>query len=520
MSHNHFNQTFGGQQEFQSLGQSAVSAELPTIAAQNHYRCEIVQLVLQETGTYNDQFLRPYSTNVQNELVANQLFEIVERTNYRPTSGAFNSVAAEVLSLSPRVTANDAIVIPNGWGEKRCRFFLEVRETSLGLGNTVYRTFLQGFSDHMGVNPHSGSVDPNLRLYPNSFFRVQEYIQQTPNGPRRASRVVDSGQVVNGVLTANPNTAMPVSYMRPCDVLGGVQIQNDSNLVASDVYDLRYQNRGGVNTVYSSFSNNNPSEYLSRMLTPLAQGIYGMGEVPGHRNIVDTAVSGAIALEPSPMNSVFISTITRQLGPTGNSCFTMADLAQLDPTVGTRTQYRAVAANYQGMLSQRGMTESWDVPSQETLVATKVMNTLPGLMWENFVGMVSFSMTNDFGPCTPVFDHMQMISDAVPRGIAEHFVGQLAGQFASNITMNNNLRVRLMVNASVLSDITITVSVNGGPSTMYQAPAFSNGILNPVYTRNSQNYSTLVDSIYHISTLVDQVSRNHDVGTLGVGRIS
>jgi hypothetical protein len=173
------------------------------------------------------------------------------------------------------------------------------------------------------------------------------------------------------------------------------------------------------------------------------------------------------------------------------------------------------------MMSQRGITESWEVPSQETLVATKVMNTLPGLMWENFVGTVSFSMTNDFGgTIMPVFDHMQMISDAVPRGIAEHFVTQLSTQFASNITMNNNLRVRLTVNASVLADIIVTVSVNGGPSTPYQAPAFSNGILNPVYTRNNSNYNTLVDSIYHISTLVDQVSRNHDVGTMGLGRIS
>lgn len=510
---NAFNQNTA--QEMSMFGGQQMST-LPTVSVQSQYRCEIVGLTLQETGTYNDQFARPYQTDVRTENVANRIYDVVERANFSPTSGAFNNVVADVLTVNPRVSANDFIAIPNGWGQNRCRFFLEVRETSLGLGGETYFTFVQGFSDYFGVNAATSSIDPNIRLFPNTFFRFQEYTEQTMNGPRKSYRVVSSGQVLNGILTINDEIGSSVNFLRPCDILAGVQVAYDQSLVSSDVLDLRSMNPSGFNTVYSSFSNNSPSEYLSRLVTPLSRGSLTVGFGPGHSTFVDTAVTNAGAMEPDVHSSIFMETMVARLGPMSSSCFTMTDLAQLDPTVGQRTSYRPISNEYLGRLPQRGLTENWDMPKFETVIAAKIMNTLPGLMWEHFIGMVSIAMSNEFGPAIPQVDNIRLITKAAPRGMFERFVAMLTERLATDISQNNNIKFSININASVLGDVMMQVSVNGGAPIPYQAPAFGNGILNPTYARGDASKTSLVESITHVASQIDTIARNHHAGTTGI----
>lgn len=498
---------------------SSYAPNIPTIAVQSQYRCEIARLTLQETGTYDDQFARPYQTDARTDQVANRIFDVVERTNFSPTSGAFNSVAADLLTVVARVDSKDMISIPNGWGTKRCRFFLEVRETSLGLGNEVYYTFVQGFSDYLGVNVGSGSVDPMIRLYPNTFFRVQEYQEQTPNGYRTAYRVVSSGQVLNGVLTINNEITNTVQFLRPCDVMAGVQRSYDSTLVSGDVLDIRSMNPSGFNTVYSNFANNNPSEYLSRLVTPLSRGSLQVGFGPGHTTFVDAAVTNAMAQEPDVESSVFMRTMQSRLGPVSNSCFTMKDLAELDPTVGQRTNFYPVANNFAMGMSQRGLGGSWSAPTYETVIAAKIMNTLPGLMWEHFIGMISITMSNEFGPAIPMTDNVRLVTKAAPRGMYDRFLAMLTERLAVDISQNNNLKFKIVVNASVLGDISMSVSLNGGAAVDYCAPAFGNGILNPVYSQGTASYDNLVTGISQVAVNIDQVSRNHGTGTTNIANV-
>ena len=491
---------------------------IPSVSVQSQYRCEIVSLTLQETGTYDDQFSRPYQTHAQDERVANMIYDVVDRNNYSPTSGAFNAVAPQILTVNPNVSDNALIRIPNGWSANRCRFFLEVRETSMGLGNETYFTFVQGFSDYFGINTATSSIDPNIRLFPNTFFRFQEITEQTPNGPRKGYRVVSSGQVLNGILTINNELSNSVNFLRPCDILAGVQVQFDQSLVSADVLDLRSMNPSGFNTVYSSFANNSPSEYLSRLLTPLGRSSLTVGYGPAHSTFVDSAVTMAGSMEPDVQSSVFMQTMIARLGPMSSSCFTMTDLAQLDATVGQRTSYRPVSREYQGRLPQRGMMNSWDDASVHTQIAAKIMNTLPGLMWEHFIGMISISMTNRIangGPVLPMVDNVRLITKAAPRGMFERFIGMLSERMAVDISLNNAIDFDLNINASVLGEVTIMISV-AGVSKTYQAPAFGNGILNPTYANGTDSKTNLVNGIGQVANLIDTIVRNNPTGTPGI----
>ena len=479
-----------------------------------NYDVTVVRMLLQETGTYQDQFVRPYMANIQNEGVLNSILGVIEQTNYRPTEGAFNALASDVLQIKPQVGARDAVIVPNGWGERRMRFMLEICEKSIGLGNEVYHTFVQGFTSHFGVSIVGNHCDPNMQFYPNSFVRMHKYVHMTPHGPQETYRVVNSGQIVNGILTLHNELGLQVDYFRPTDILAGVQRMQDRDLISSDVTDGRSRNIGGLNTAFSNFHNNTPSNYLSRLLTPLAQSSQTVGYGPGHTTFVDTAVTNAMAKEPTPHDSPFMDFMMRELGPQSTACFTARELEQVAPNLQRAVFYKPVSNQFVGALAERGNSGTWNNSAQETIIAAKIMNTIPGLMWEHFIGVVSFTLSNKLGYNQPLqYSNLYPIIPNLPASRIQHFVSILQEQLFLDVSMNNNICFEVNVNASSIGDIMIGVAVNGQSPVWYTAPAFGSGILNPMYTRDTQSYNDMVSGVSNLAQCLDQITRNQTVGT-------
>lgn len=460
------------------------------------FRVEIVALNLQETGTYNDLYARGYKVSMGHDSI-NEIVSTVARSGMNTRGSIFSSLAPSILDIDSVVSPGDLIQIPNGWGTRRFRFLLQVRETSVQFPDSVFYTYVQGFTEDQDVSIQSQAINPEMRFFINSFFRIQETTMQTAHGPRLNQRVVSSGQVVNGALVVDNISMRPTLYMRPSDVMGKIQTSNDSELKAADIFDVRNTNIAGGNSVINSYQNNTATQYLSRLITPVVDSLKSIGFGPGNGNVIDTAVSNSYGVEPSYTDSPFMTLLTRRFNMIGASGFSMNELASIDPTVGSRTTLRPVAQQWQQGLSARGNSATWDNSLPATILATKLINSIPGFMWQSYMGFVSFSMTNSLTGGTVELSEFRMepLTRFAPPEYVNAFLTNMQEMVARDISYNGQMIFKVFVNASVLGDVQLGVSINGGSVQNYSGPAFGSGVLNPVFTHSVNNFNNLATNM-------------------------
>lgn len=476
------------------------TTNLGSVGAQGNvsiqFNVEIVSLNLQETGTYNDHYARSYKASMSHDNI-NDIMSTVVQANMNTRGSAFGSLASSILDVNARVSQSDLIQIPNGWGTRRFRFLLQVRETSIMFPDSIYYTYIQGFTEAQDVSLQTKQINPEMRFFINSFVRIQETRVSTANGPRMSQRVVKSGQVVNGVLVADQNGILPTLYMRPSDIIGKIQTDSDSELRSGDVFDIRNTNIGGSNSVLNNFGNNTATQYLSRLITPMVDSIKSIGFGPGNNNYIDTATSNSIGAEPAYNDSPFMTLLARRFNMVGAATFTMSELASIDPSVGMRTELKPVAQEWAQGLSSRGNSESWETATAETILATKLINAIPGFMWQSYIGFISFSMSNSLigGAVELSINNLVPITNFAPPEYVSAFLTNMQEIVARDISYNGQNAFTVFVNASIVGDVQLNVSVNGSHAVPYTAPAFGSGVLNPVYTHDQKSYNTFADGM-------------------------
>ena len=476
-----------------------------TVASQS-CQVEVVALHMQETGTYNDMYQRDYVGHLGHDDV-NGLLTTMARNNMNTRGNAFSNIASSVIDLDSRNPTG--ILIPNGWGAKRFRFILQTRERSALFPNTVFYTYIQGFSESMDVSLQTQQLNPNMTFFINNFIRIQEIQVNTAQGPRLQHRVQQSGQLINGILVANQNPGGIAHFLRPVDVLSRVQVMNDAELMSADVTDLRGSSLAGSQSVMSSFGNSTPTTYLSRLLTPIVDAVNQVNYVQGVGNTVDRVVGNAYGNEPTVESMPFLSLLERRLNRPGGATFTMSELAQIDPTVGSRTNVRPVSTQYASALTSRDNSSYWNNAEPETLFAAKLVTSIPALLWSNYIGFASFTFTNAVGGNRVEVKMHQInpITIYTPPEVLNRFMVDLEDVIARDASYNNQIQFTCDVNVSILSDIHMQVSLNGGPKIPYVAPVFTSGVLNPIYTHNHDNFEKFATAMHRVTQGVESISR-------------
>lgn len=486
-------------------GQMVLGSDTPYGSVMsNHHQVEIVRMLLQETGTYNDAVVRPYEVKLQSDNI-HDVIDLTLQANLRPSAAVMASIAPNVLSLVGR--EQGVVNIPNGWDTRRMRFMLEVRERPVGVGaGSTYYTIVQGFTNHVGASLQ-GSVDPNMRFFVNSFVRVQEDMMPTPNGPRLFHRVERSGQLLNGQLLQQTNANTPTLFLRPADVHGGLQVHTDANVGSFEVTDFRHLSFGGQNSVFNSHENNSAASYLNRLVLPAAMAARDAANGHGHQTPIDRAASAALANEPTINDSPFLHWLHRAHKVVNGAHFTMAELFDMDPTVGPRIQYNPISQQYAGALPARGVEATWTGGEAETIIATKLMNALPGLMWQNFIGMVSLRMNNKLGQgrVTLLADRIQEFTKLALPELKERFVHDLTEVVAKDISMNNQIGFEVGITGSIMGDINLDITIGARQSVRFVAPAFGSGVLNPVFTGDKGTFERLRDGLGFVTDGLEAV---------------
>lgn len=287
----------------------------------------VEELILIESGTYNDQHLRPYVTEVSGGLI-DQVEKRFSKSR-RFTPAILSSIANQF--MVPDYHTRGVIEIPHGWSTRRGRFILTL-ELKIGTGDKL-RQVIMGYTNHVGFTTRN--VDPDLEFYVNSTFMLSEQTVRTGSGYRRIWMPTGT----NDVLSDRENAGLrrrseELFTMRPEDVYSALDAEQTHELV-DDVTDLRTTLSKAA--VKSRTSNRISSRFMGRVLSSRQKAIEN-AEYGGSVLDINASAQG-YAAESFATDDLFLRRISAVQGSNLTlDHFTFGDLERIDPDADDRTE--------------------------------------------------------------------------------------------------------------------------------------------------------------------------------------
>ena len=470
-------------------------------------KLHIEKLFLQETGTFNQQFARPYVADTRQDNLSALSDRILNASRISPTStirpttltGMANSV------IKPSTDVERPISIVNGWNQRRFRFTLEVHESS-GLGGTYVYQFY-GYSEYFDLS-HGGEIDPNMVFFINGYTRMSRMMAS--NGSGLVDHLSDTCSIVNGHTLAENN---PQLYgLRTEDLLVTLQsgyITGRSDVTnRQDVIDTRI---GLKNKVFSTSRHNDiPSNYLSRLVDTYrsAQIMQEFGE--GDQSILERSIT--TVHESNPFENRFIRDLSIARGMSfAVSDFTIKQLMGIDPTFNASRVYYQPVEDL-AMLSN-GCSENWDGRDNNTLIASTLARSVPSLMISCGLVVANFTSTNQTLTGLPETNFVTpavTIATMEPIRLQQKFLTRFNTEILPDITSGNLIPIQLFITADVKNEIHINISVEGYAPDLYVFPCFCDSLLQPTVTASSAHLTNLVVGIEAVleNISIDNMSIN------------
>jgi hypothetical protein len=489
--------------------------------AQATSRIHVKRLFLMETGRYDAQFRRPYQTKLQGNTL-NALTESLAGVK-KFTASQLAGVANQI--VAPSAFTESTIDIAGTWGEKRLRFMMEVECKQLA-GGSIIVTVL-GYTNYPGVIIHSSALDPQMEFYINSIISIRRTVETTPFGAQTYSNVIDNSHILvdpgySGVYSNNQT-----HKMRPEDLYATMSMNHLSGL--TDAMDLRTVL--DQTPIASKRGNNIAAEYAANLLDGYTRAnIDANFGVAREEDILDNA-RGYAQESMLNMNPFFKAISTFRDGFVSNF-FTWRDLCAMDPNadnvavvsmLGQTTQFgpaQGIAGHGQpsivtGYDVQSGVASPWGGSELITQIATILSQSVPALMADFGLTVVAFASTNRrifadavqaAGPfaaqnriSTRVGD-LQSFSDFDMAPYMDHFVAKLERLVLTDVSFNNEMDFFIEMQADLLGETWIKISMDGGPTLTFVTPSFADALLVPVVTSNkalSLQLSQTFETVFH-----------------------
>lgn len=466
-------------------------------------RIQVANLILQETGTYNQQFARPYEVINSYDNLEGLAMRVQEasRTNYNAhVQNSFVSGLASGIVI-PSAAPSFAIEMPHGWGSRRLRFLMEVH-ISRAFNTEVY--YFQGYTDHCGVTPQ-GSIDQNMIFYINSYIRINRTTDY--NNPIAGVRdtIRETAQVINGQMYVTSANTNEVFVMRPTDLFVGINSEMVSNTISTGLGGLAAVDtriNRSTETVSSNRSNAIPSNFVATVLNGYRNALSAPDHLGNGGDIFSR--SSQLAKENFAYENPFLRALTMINGQRSITWFTMRDLYDLDSDSPSRTTYLPAKDVYQ--LHSTGQSEGWNGSNYETMTASIVSNAVSALMFECMIVSISFSSTNmTFSgmPDTRIINARGISNVGMEQNFAR-FVQRFETEVMPDITHNGEIGISLMVVSDISGDTSIQVGIENNPIVPYVAPAFCDSLLSPVVTRSADVYNNNVNGMHMLINTLDQ----------------
>jgi len=467
---------------------------------------KIVKLIMQETGTYNQQWRRSFESSLDGRL-QNTIIENCQQAN-SITPGLLTGIANQF--IKPSATPERPIDIVNGWNTRRFRFFMEVQSTNhMQLSMTQYVT---GFTDHMGASLQ-GSLDPNMVFYINTVNTTRNVRRTTPLGVQNIQNVMDCSHLLYNNENMGVYGTGTVHKMRPEDVFSTMQnigLQEATGEVygpQGDFMDTRTHLTATPTKATRRFSSS--PVFMAGILNSYVQSKRAGGSAASDLEIYETAATqvGSARVNEDP----FIRLLKSQTGSNGGT-FTFGDLLRIDANIQQRIVVAPLTPALRATLHQAGQTQNWQGSDFETQFATTLSQAVPGYMLDNCLQMVKFRATNETGASgITVFitDFNSLLQGIDPAPYLESFTFVIQNTLLRDLSYNNQISFSVEMSCNLLGDTSINLSVNGSPMIPYVSPCFCDSLMSPLVTADFGKLNTLARDLNMVVDYLGDATSNN-----------
>lgn len=470
----------------------------PTVFTQPaQSKFKVLSLVFNESGTFNDVFLRPYETKSIQQNMVNVIQERINfagnTSNYTPDIySGFANLDSGIIGFSSTPVAK--LEIPNGWGTQRLTFRLAIMDTRGNLSTKNIHVF-QGYTDISDQTLY-GNPDPNMTLFINSYMTITRSIV---NG-REVDRVTETAQLINSEWVLN-NYGNHSHISRPCDVFAGIQsmhIVNMNNNYNMSNYqghiDTRYQ--FGKDAKYNARNWLSPTNFLNNIVSSQHEAASRISyERTGSGNSEPTAMAAMLAFNTISHSNPFLATLSNIKGSAKTvSSFTLRDLQLIDPELPS-PEIRKATGMALAKQARRGDTQTWNGADEGTKIATYLLNTVTALALSLSITKLHFSSHNhtvNAEVCTTVFEDTYSISTNNIIGLGQSFLTKFNNEIAREISLNGQIPFNVEMTMDIFGSTRIHLAYDGKQMVPYEDPTYADAMRSPVIQPTQGGFVNLV----------------------------
>lgn len=458
-------------------------------------RMKINMLVIQETGTYNPMFRRPYETVADGNVV--KMFS-------QQLEGAADITPALVAGITnefikPTAAPEKKIVLPGeDWDRPRLQFFMEVSYTD-PLGGELIE-YVQGHSEYFGLSPVTSAIDPQMKFFVNSVSKMRVNNYPTPFGNQQTGSIIDSSHVLmsqdfNSVLNQHDTrmrpqdifTTMTRSHIKPKH---GTLVDSRTSLMNAPLMSRRT----------NALTTNYVADVLRGYKHAQTNDQYGQAEAE-----VLTTARGNVA-ETLSSRDFFLMSLqnVEGHGPISN-WFTYNDLLQMDSTLPQRTFKTKLGITEKAQMSHAGLTAHWDGRDIMTVKAVELSQQVPALMMECGLQVLTLISSNDYPdtqPRTSVQDVDSIAKGMDLDGPGHRFIHDFNTKILRDWSFNNQVRFNVLMECDLFGETRLRLSFNGEPPTDFVTPSFCDALMVPVLTGNTQHALDVANDFYTLTSIV------------------
>lgn len=449
----------------------------------------VEKLSIIETGSYQTQFIRPIGL-AQLDASANQAIDAATREGTNVTPQAFANVAGQLLSPLSQVDAQ--AVIPGGYQEKRCRFFMEVAIKRPNSAITVHQ-ILTGFTDHMGLSLNG--INEDMRFYINNVITTRETINAIGGHNHSQLQVVGCDQLL--LPSYNPQqSGMNEFTMRPMDIMGAGTAGSLMLDTPIPVNDGRATFADGIKL--SRRSNLVASNYLSRAVQAYIDAQSSTTDCDNLVSIGDAATGNLneASVDSNDLFSLF-SRVTGFNDQSSLGSITFRELLEIDPNARNVTKATILDQTARAKAPTPDQSQVFNGSNWEDVVQQSLLQGIVAVLSEcclRHMRLIGTNMTME-----PTHDNWQLRIDYVGGFVPNrpvHYEAQVAlqrilFQVLKPTSRNNLLGITFTIDVDLMGDTRINVGVNGGPSIPYIVPTVADGLSSMLLTTNYQNVTSM-----------------------------
>lgn len=474
-----------------------------------------------QTGTYQDQYLRPFNPNTSEHVVQ----QLREATNdgLNLGVGAVQEIAANV--ITPQSMVEGQVAIPEGFTSRRFRIMCRVFEDNQFFKGVTTQRILYGYSDHSDAS--KSYLDPNMRVYFNSETIIADSIINTPHGPQTQSKIIGSNQIISPVNMVGGDNGMFAKassfLIRPEDNFNKMQTRavaknlQDTGLIDVKIdaeYDHRTMVGEGGSFKYSMRKDTSPVRYLSSSLNAYQHArkeynsaMHDTDDILFNRSSDSPEVlfgeASAVCRNQSITGNVFLQILRDNTGFMERGYVLWGELQSLFPELKDPNVAMFAMDNGSSIrkASAAHHSQAWNGADYTSIGASLLAQTIPSIMMDNFFRGISFAVTNGNGPNEYMFEIHPQGSASIIKGnfdmrpYVQELERRIKVDILHNITRGNQLPFKISMISDLAGESIIDISIGNEPVERFVAPTFCDSLFSPVITRNHQLSGTIANDI-------------------------